>query len=59
MRLIQRKHRDLWFADRINFKKYDHTFKDISGNCERYQEKFGEAGITYFYTLIDDAVAWS
>ena len=51
---------DLWFATKDTIsKKYDHTFKDIfQGIFEKeYQEKFGEAGITYFYTLIDDAVA--
>ena len=40
-------------------KKYDHTFKDIFQEIydKEYAEKFKEAGITYFYTLIDDAVA--
>ena len=40
-------------------KKYDHTFKDIFQEIfdAEYKEKFEEAGITYFYTLIDDAVA--
>ncbi len=40
-------------------KKYDHTFKDIFQEIfdKDYAEKFKEAGITYFYTLIDDAVA--
>ncbi len=51
---------DLWFAakDTIS-KKYDHTFKDIFQEIfdSEYKEKFAEAGITYFYTLIDDAVA--
>ncbi len=51
---------DLWFAakDTIS-KKYDHHFKDIFAEIfeTEYQEKFKEAGITYFYTLIDDAVA--
>ena len=45
---------------RIPFpKKYDHTFKDIFGEVydNDYKAKFEEAGITYFYTLIDDAVA--
>ena len=47
---------DLWFATKDTIsKKYDHTFKDIY-NAE-YKEKFEKAGITYFYTLIDDAVA--
>ena len=41
------------------FQKYDHTFKDIFQEIfdAEYKEKFEEAGITYFYTLIDDAVA--
>jgi len=51
---------DLWFATKDTIsKKYDHTFKDIFEeiyNVE-YKEKFEKAGITYFYTLIDDAVA--
>lgn len=54
------KKQDLWFATKDTIsKKYDHTFKDIFQ--ERYEKKykplFEEAGITYFYTLIDDAVA--
>ncbi|MDD6666618.1 MAG: NADP-dependent isocitrate dehydrogenase [Lachnospiraceae bacterium] len=54
------KKQDLWFATKDTIsKKYDHTFKDIFQ--ERYDEKykplFEKAGITYFYTLIDDAVA--
>ena len=51
---------DLWFATKDTIsKKYDHTFKDIFQKIfERdYKEKFEKAGITYFYTLIDDAVA--
>ena len=51
---------DLWFSakDTIS-KKYDHTFKDIFQEIydAEYKAKFEEAGITYFYTLIDDAVA--
>ena len=51
---------DIWFSakDTIS-KKYDHTFKDIFAEIfeSEYKEKFAEAGITYFYTLIDDAVA--
>ena len=51
---------DLWFATKDTIsKKYDHTFKDIFEeiyNAE-YKEKFEKSGITYFYTLIDDAVA--
>lgn len=40
-------------------KKYDHTFKDIFQEIfdKEYKEKFDAAGIEYFYTLIDDAVA--
>ncbi len=51
---------DLWFATKDTIsKKYDHTFKDIFQEIyeEEYQEAFEKAGITYFYTLIDDAVA--
>lgn len=51
---------DLWFAakDTIS-KKYDHTFKDLFQEIfdVEYAGKFEEAGIEYFYTLIDDAVA--
>ena len=51
---------DLWFATKDTIsKKYDHTFKDIFQEIfdAEYAEKFKAAGITYFYTLIDDAVA--
>lgn len=51
---------DLWFATKDTIsKKYDHTFKDIFQEIfdAEYKEKFEKAGITYFYTLIDDAVA--
>ncbi len=51
---------DLWFATKDTIsKKYDHTFKDIFQDIfdAEYKEKFEAAGITYFYTLIDDAVA--
>ncbi|GAB6160325.1 NADP-dependent isocitrate dehydrogenase [Howardella ureilytica] len=51
---------DLWFATKDTIsKKYDHTFKDIFGEIfeAEYKGKFAEAGIEYFYTLIDDAVA--
>ena len=51
---------DLWFATKDTIsKKYDHNFKDIFQEIfdNEYKEKFDEAGITYFYTLIDDAVA--
>lgn len=50
----------LWFATKDTIsKKYDHTFKDIFQEIfdAEYKEKFDEAGIEYFYTLIDDAVA--
>ena len=51
---------DLWFATKDTIsKKYDHTFKDIFNEIyeAEYKEKFEQAGIEYFYTLIDDAVA--
>ena len=51
---------DLWFATKDTIsKKYDHTFKDIFQEiCDaEYKNLFDEAGIEYFYTLIDDAVA--
>ena len=51
---------DLWFATKDTIsKKYDHTFKDIFQEVfdKDYKEKFEEAGIEYFYTLIDDVVA--
>ena len=51
---------DLWFATKDTIsKKYDHTFKDIFQEIfdAEYKDKFEAAGITYFYTLIDDAVA--
>lgn len=51
---------DLWFATKDTIsKKYDHTFKDLFQEIfdAEYKEKFNQAGIEYFYTLIDDAVA--
>ncbi|MBQ5850202.1 MAG: NADP-dependent isocitrate dehydrogenase [Lachnospiraceae bacterium] len=51
---------DLWFATKDTIsKKYDHNFKDIFNDIynAEYAKKFEEAGIEYFYTLIDDAVA--
>ena len=51
---------DLWFSTKDTIsKKYDHTFKDIFQEIydTEYKEAFEKAGITYFYTLIDDAVA--
>ncbi|MBE5932910.1 MAG: NADP-dependent isocitrate dehydrogenase [Lachnospiraceae bacterium] len=50
----------LWFATKDTIsKKYDHTFKDIFQEIfdAEYKEKYDAAGIEYFYTLIDDAVA--
>ncbi len=52
--------KDLWFSSKDTIsKKYDHRFKDIFNEVfeKDYKEKFAEAGIEYFYTLIDDAVA--
>ena len=54
------KKQDIWFATKDTIsKKYDHRFKDIFNEIfeAEYNEKFEQAGITYFYTLIDDAVA--
>jgi isocitrate dehydrogenase len=54
------KKQDLWFATKDTIsKKYDHRFKDIFAEIyeNEYKEKFINAGIEYFYTLIDDAVA--
>lgn len=51
---------DLWFATKDTIsKKYDHRFKDIFQEIydAEYDARFQEAGIEYFYTLIDDAVA--
>ncbi len=51
---------DLWFATKDTIsKKYDHNFKDLFQDIyeKEYEEKFKQAGIEYFYTLIDDAVA--
>lgn len=51
---------DLWFSTKDTISKtYDHRFKDIFQEIfdAQYKEKFEQAGITYFYTLIDDAVA--
>jgi len=51
---------DVWFSakDTIS-KQYDHTFKDIFQEIfdREYAERYARAGLTYFYTLIDDAVA--
>ena len=51
---------DVWFATKDTISKiYDHRFKDIFQEIfdAEYKEKFDAAGIEYFYTLIDDAVA--
>ena len=51
---------DLWFATKDTIaKKYDGTFKEIFQRIyeAEYQQKFQQAGLEYFYTLIDDAVA--
>ncbi|MGN1130323.1 MAG: NADP-dependent isocitrate dehydrogenase [Ruminococcus sp.] len=51
---------DVWFSSKDTIsKKYDHRFKDIFAEIydNEYKEKFESAGIEYFYTLIDDAVA--
>ncbi|MDO4623220.1 MAG: NADP-dependent isocitrate dehydrogenase [Eubacteriales bacterium] len=52
--------KDLWFSSKDTISKiYDHRFKDIFADLyeNEYKERFEAAGITYFYTLIDDAVA--
>lgn len=51
---------DIWFATKDTIsKKYDHRFKDIFEEIfeNEYKDRFEKAGIEYFYTLIDDAVA--
>ena len=51
---------DVWFSTKDTIsKQYDHHFKDIFAEIyeKEYKEKFEAAGLTYFYTLIDDAVA--
>jgi len=53
-------HQDLWFATKDTISKtYDHRFKDIFQEVfdAEFKSKFEEAGISYFYTLIDDVVA--
>ena len=53
-------HQDLWFATKDTISKtYDHRFKDIFAQifADEYKDRFEAAGIEYFYTLIDDAVA--
>ena len=52
--------KELWFSTKDTISKtYDHTFKDIFAEIyeNEFRTKFEEAGISYFYTLIDDAVA--
>ncbi len=52
--------KELWFSTKDTISKtYDHTFKDIFAEIyeNEFRAKFEEAGISYFYTLIDDAVA--
>ena len=54
------KKQDLWFSTKDTISKiYDHHFKDIFADLYEttYQKAYEEAGIEYFYTLIDDAVA--
>ncbi|WP_207644287.1 NADP-dependent isocitrate dehydrogenase [Desulfolucanica intricata] len=54
------QNQDLWFSTKDTIsKKYDHTFKDIFQEVydKEYKDRFEAAGIEYFYTLIDDAVA--
>ncbi len=50
---------DLWFSTKDTIAKiYDGEFRMVfEQEYENYREKFAELGITYFYTLIDDAVA--
>ncbi|MGN1249802.1 MAG: NADP-dependent isocitrate dehydrogenase [Candidatus Spyradocola sp.] len=51
---------DLWFSTKDTIsKQYDHNFKDIFADIfeAEYKQRFEAAGIEYFYTLIDDAVA--
>lgn len=53
-------HQDLWFATKDTISKtYDHRFKDIFQEIydTEFQDAFAAAGISYFYTLIDDLVA--
>ncbi len=53
-------HQDLWFATKDTISKvYDHHFKDIFQEIydSVYKKDFEAAGLTYFYTLIDDAIA--
>lgn len=51
---------DVWFSTKDTISKtYDHRFKDLFADIyeAEYKDKFEENGLTYFYTLIDDAVA--
>ena len=56
---LDAKRRSLVLYQRHDFKKYDHRFKDIFQEIydNEYKDRFEAAGIEYFYTLIDDAVA--
>lgn len=54
------QNQDLWFSTKDTISKlYHHRFKDIFRAIyeDQYSKKFEKAGIEYFYTLIDDAVA--
>ncbi|NLG38218.1 MAG: NADP-dependent isocitrate dehydrogenase [Clostridiales bacterium] len=51
---------DLWFGAKDTISKvYDHRFKDVFGDIyeAEYRDRFSQAGINYYYMLIDDAVA--
>ncbi len=53
-------HQDVWFSTKDTIsKQYDQTFKLLMQQVfdEEYAKQYAEAGLTYFYTLIDDAVA--
>ena len=53
-------HQDVWFSTKDTIsKQYDQTFKILMQQVfdEEYAKRYEEAGLTYFYTLIDDAVA--
>ena len=53
-------HQDVWFSTKDTIsKQYDQTFKILMQQVfdEEYAKQYEEAGLTYFYTLIDDAVA--
>ena len=53
-------HQDVWFSTKDTIsKQYDQTFKILMQQVfdEEYAKQYAKAGLTYFYTLIDDAVA--